>query len=281
MINYAANSDLGHGRENNEDYFLAFPERCLWILADGVGGHEAGEIASKLACEVIAREVVGGSNLEGAICAAHKAILEASPRGAGRLGMASTVVVLLVDGSNYQISWVGDSRCYVWSRHRELRQLTRDHSLVQCLVDDGVISKDQAVNHPRKNIVTQVLGQIDFPEVQVETVYGEFQEGEQFLMCSDGLTDYVIDADINELMSTRADIEDKVNALVLSALDNQANDNITVVLIDPSGRDIHITHEMEAVRADQLPAGNGKYAWTLLSIVLVLMIVFVFWYQRN
>lgn len=231
MLIYAAETDLGNQRSNNEDCYLAAPELCLWVMADGVGGQDAGEVASKIACDVIKSEVEGGAGLDEAVSSAHLAIQAAPEKGVGTPGMASTVVALLVHGSEYQIAWVGDSRAYLWS-HDRLEQLTHDQSLVQRLIDEGVISEEEAVNHPRRNLVIQALGQEKLEAVEVETVRGEFNEGDQILLCSDGLTDYVSDVDIKQYMETCPNEKDLAKALIKAALATEGKDNITVVVVN-------------------------------------------------
>jgi len=281
MLTYAAKTDLGNQRENNEDAFLARAQHGLWILADGVGGLDAGEIASDIACKSIADAVIAGESVEDAIQSAHRDIIDAPTTGVGQRGMASTIVVLLVHGDTYQISWVGDSRAYLWGsggdrQNAELKQLSKDQSLVQRLLDEGVITAEQAVDHPRKNLVLQALGQPDLSKLEVETVRGQFSQDDQLLLCSDGLSDYVSDKDISALLSANESTENKVNALVSRALRNEGKDNITAILVDLTTQDLASTQEVEAVsiarpQSHSETAAKNKHNKLLLACMIPLL----------
>jgi PPM family protein phosphatase len=281
MLTYAAKTDLGNQRDNNEDAFLVRAQHGLWILADGVGGLDAGEIASDIACKSIADAVINGESVEDAIQTAHQAIIKAPTTGVGQRGMASTIVVLLVHGDTYQISWVGDSRAYLWSSgdHQQagvLQQLSKDQSLVQKLLDEGVITAEQAVDHPRKNLVLQALGQPDLKLVEVETVRGQFRQDDQLLLCSDGLSDYVSDTDIAALLNASETTEDKVGALINQALRNEGKDNITAILVDLTTQDLSSTQEVEAVsiprpQSHSETAAKNKHNKLLLACIIPLV----------
>lgn len=231
MLRYAAKSDVGCHRSNNEDSFIAAPEMNLWVLADGVGGQDAGEVASDIACRVIRDAVSEGVNLEGAIHRAHDAILAAPEEGHGRPGMASTVVALRVDGDRFQVSWVGDSRCYLWSHDRGLEQISRDHSLVQRLLEEQHITEEEAAKHPGRNVVLQALGQESIERLQVDSIQDRFEDGQIVLMCSDGLNDYVAHEDIVAAFKNHTDVTDIADQLVAKTLANDGGDNVTVVVV--------------------------------------------------
>ena len=243
MLSYAAKTDVGNRRDNNEDCYLASPELSLWVMADGVGGHDAGEIASKIACDVIKSKVEEGQALAGAIDDAHQAIKSSSEQGVGRPGMATTVVVLLVKDNLYQIAWVGDSRGYLW-RDKNLLQLTHDQSLVQRLLDENLITQEEAYHHPRRNLVTQALGQDSLNNVEVEVVEGEFKDGDKIILCSDGLTDYIRDTQITQLLIDNNDESVLVNELVSAALGTEGKDNITVMAIKHSAQEMNNTQSI-------------------------------------
>ena len=232
MLNSAAKTDLGHARRNNEDCYLVCPDLSLWIMADGVGGHDAGEVASQIACDTIKSEVEKEQELVTAINTAHQSIKHSfEHEGVGRPGMASTVVAMLLRNNQYQIAWVGDSRAYLW-RDGKLTQLTHDQSLVQRMIDEKIITPQQARTHPKRNLVTQALGQQSVRELDVEVIEGELKSGDKILLCSDGLTDYVTDEEIAQLFDNNSDHQILVDELVSAALAASGKDNITVVAVN-------------------------------------------------
>ncbi|MFA7554251.1 MAG: protein phosphatase 2C domain-containing protein [Spongiibacteraceae bacterium] len=260
MLSYAAKTDLGNQRSNNEDYYLARPELGLWIMADGVGGQDAGEVASKIVCGVIQSEIKAGASLEDAINMAHQAVKASPAEGVGRVGMASTVVALQVHGKDFQVSWVGDSRAYLWSDD-QLTQLSHDQSLVQRLLDERVITAEQAQNHPRRNLVMQALGQQNLDAVEVESARGQFNEKDVILLCSDGLSDYVSDEKIIQILRSTSDENALVDALVAAALATEGKDNITVLAINMRPHKVEVTGQMKAIQAkDDTRAGVLKTA---------------------
>ncbi len=231
MLKFSARSDIGCHRSNNEDSFAACPEMNLWVLADGVGGQDAGEVASEITCRVIRQELEAGSSLEDAIHQAHDSVLAAPLDGIGRPGMASTVVALLVHGDGYQVSWVGDSRCYLWSEERGLDQVSRDHSLIQRLLEEQHISEEEAAVHPGRNVVLQAIGQENIQQLHVDSIKDEFEDGQVLLLCSDGLSDYVSHEDIAALLEGSDDLDAIADRLIAKTLANDGADNVTVVLV--------------------------------------------------
>ncbi|ARN74237.1 PP2C family protein-serine/threonine phosphatase [Oceanicoccus sagamiensis] len=275
MLSYAAKTDIGNQRSNNEDCFLASPELCLWVMADGVGGQDAGEIASRIVCNVIKSEIEAEHGLDDAINMAHQAVKASPAEGVGRPGMASTVVALLVHGSDYQVSWVGDSRAYLWSNN-ELAQLSHDQSLVQRLIDEEVITEEEAQNHPRRNLVIQALGQQNLDAVEVETARGKFKEGDLIILCSDGLTDYVTDAEIQQYIETCSDETALVDQLIDAALATEGKDNITVLAVNMKTKHIRETQQMQAVSVDDpkaeaetVEASSNHIALWLASLAVI------------
>lgn len=235
-IQHTAATDVGLRRDNNEDAFYSSPSEGLWVVADGMGGHAAGEVASSIVVQTIAREVQAGSNLVTAIQKSHHDILNAANSGVGGVGMGSTVVALKTEGKHYEICWVGDSRAYLLApsvdeEEMEFRQITTDHSYVQMLYQSGAISKEEIDNHPEKNIITQCLGSIELPDVSVDQIAGEWIPKSKILLCSDGLTDFVSDNDIKTILSTNRSIQSAAKALVQAALDGGGRDNITISIV--------------------------------------------------
>ncbi len=231
---YSAATDVGLQRTNNEDSYLSCPDLGLWIVADGMGGHAAGEVASAIVSETIKTEVENGAELSDAIQASHREVLTSAANGHGGQGMGSTVVTMQTNGHHYEIAWVGDSRAYLWSpsSDQRLKQLTTDHSYVQMLYQTGAISEEELDTHPEKNIITQCLGSIELESVSVDTCEGEWQKGEWIILCSDGLSDAVPSDDIVDILTNVTSAQAAADALIKSALDHGGKDNITVSVIE-------------------------------------------------
>ena len=181
-VSAACVSDVGRSRGHNEDNFGEDAKLGLWVVADGMGGHEAGEIASDLAVSHIFRQVADGTSVAEAVSKAHDLIRRAPSQGIGAPGMGTTVVAAQMTGSRYRIYWVGDSRAYLQGSEG-LRRLTADHSYVQRLLDQGVITAEQAKIHPERSVITQCLGVEGLPSVQVGETEGELYDGEVLLLC--------------------------------------------------------------------------------------------------
>jgi PPM family protein phosphatase len=230
MIEFGHLSHVGLRRELNEDTYYGDAELGLWLVADGMGGHEFGEVASALARDAVVREVRGGKPLKDAIRSADEDIIRQSRRRAESLPMGTTMVALRLDDNRFELAWVGDSRAYLWNG--ALRQLSSDHSYVQELIDQGAITAEQARTHPHRNVVTQALGVTDPENLKVETISGELRPGFQILLCSDGLTEEVNDATIGSLLAqAELSAQECVDHLVSAALDGGGSDNVTVVLL--------------------------------------------------
>lgn len=230
MIEFGHLSHVGLRRELNEDTYYGDAELGLWLVADGMGGHEFGEVASALARDAVVREVRAGRSLSEAIRSADEDIIGQSKRRADSLPMGTTVVALRIVDYRFELAWVGDSRAYLWNG--QLRQLSSDHSYVQELIDQGAISAEQARTHPHRNVVTQALGVTDPEHLKVETISGELRPGFQILLCSDGLTEEVSDTTIASLLShSEFSAQECVDHLVSAALDGGGSDNVTVILL--------------------------------------------------
>jgi serine/threonine protein phosphatase PrpC len=248
-ITYKAVSDVGRKRKGNEDSLFVNPEQHLFVVADGMGGHAAGEIASKVAVESINEFVCltggdeeitwpfgldenisyDGNRLKTAIRYANRKVLEATKEKSEYEGMATTVAAVLVDGNTANLGHVGDSRVYL-VRDGEITQLTSDHSWVNEQIQSGVISPDQARTHPLRNVVTRALG--GKPDLQVDMQQHKAKAGDILLLCSDGLTTMIPDEDIVRVVrEADGDVEKAAQALVASANAKGGEDNITVLLI--------------------------------------------------
>ncbi|MCD9033276.1 protein phosphatase 2C domain-containing protein [Luteimonas sp. Y-2-2-4F] len=231
MIEFGHLTHAGLRRELNEDTYYGDADLGLWLVADGMGGHEYGEVASALAREAVVREVRGGASLEQAIRTADEEIIRASRQRHDALPMGTTVVAARVEHGRFQVAWVGDSRAYLW-REGKLVQLSQDHSYVQELISQGAISTDQARHHPHRNVVTQALGVTEPQALKVETMSGELAPGMQLLLCSDGLTEEVDDRGIARILAHgECSAQECVDGLVAAALDGGGSDNVTVVLV--------------------------------------------------
>lgn len=231
MPDVACQTDTGCVRERNEDSYSAHPELGLWVVADGMGGVSGGEIASAIAVETIVREAGQGATLTAAMQDAHRAILAASDAGKGGHGMGTTAVALRLDGVRYELAWVGDSRAYVLERGQPLRQLTRDHSYVQELLDRGLIDSVQAASHPYRNVITKVLGSLESPEIDADHLSDELRPGDWLLLCTDGLNGELNDAEIGALILEAEAPEPAARELVTAALERGGHDNVTLILL--------------------------------------------------
>ncbi len=238
--NYSQATDVGLLRDNNEDAIWSDADLGLWVVADGMGGHAAGEVASEITVSVISDSIRQGRTLKDAISAAHQAVLEAAQDGSGRYGMGSTVVALHSLGNRYEIAWVGDSRAYLWSdRDKDgfsLQQLTIDHSYVQMLYQSGIISAEEMSGHPEKNVITQCLGSTELTELTVDVIEGSWHKYDWILLCSDGLSDTVSDQQICDILNEAENADLAVRELIQAALANGGKDNISVIIITaPNG----------------------------------------------
>ncbi|WP_096085949.1 PP2C family protein-serine/threonine phosphatase [Agaribacterium haliotis] len=234
---HAAATDLGLLRDNNEDAIFASAELGLWIVADGMGGHAAGEVASALAIDCIKAQINLGRPLAEAIQLAHRAIVDAANNGVGGHGMGSTVVALSNRGDDYEICWVGDSRAYLYQKasangDEDFRQLSTDHSYVQMLYQNGAISEDELATHPERNIITQCLGSVDLQHLKVDQVVGSWHKDMRILLCSDGLSDVVDAHKIKHVLASARSPDAACRQLISAALDSGGKDNVSVAVIE-------------------------------------------------
>lgn len=238
MINNLSSSyaitHRGAVRQLNEDAHVEINSHNLWVVADGMGGHEAGEVASQLVVDVIRTQVekfkledLNVSDIVKAIEDANKQLTEYSAQYLSNKTAGSTVTALFVKNERYYILWVGDSRAYLL-RNSKLTQVSRDHSQVNDLIDEGIISVEEAKNHPLSNVITRAVGVMD--EVKVDVVEGDINTGDIFLLCSDGLTGELSDEEIC-LSLEPSSIIDSGMALMHSSLVRGAKDNVTCILV--------------------------------------------------
>jgi serine/threonine protein phosphatase PrpC len=285
-IRSAVGTHVGRVREHNEDNHAARPDLGLWIVADGMGGHLAGEVASRILVDELVRRITQGDSLSSAVAATHHAVLAAVASGEGQPGMGSTVVALQIKDAKYQIAWVGDSRAYLVSQ-TNLRQITCDHTFVQQLIAAGAIAESEAAQHPDRNIVTQAIGTPAMAEVKVDVVKGQLYQGEQILLCSDGLTGEVSDQAIFEILSALGDDVSKVEALIAAALDHGGSDNVTVLLVSapddaPARPQRGNTVPIDARLLNQSLAGNASpnkstVIWAVIGGVCLAILLAMGW----
>ena len=230
---FGSRTDVGCVRDHNEDSLVVAPP--LFVVADGMGGHAAGEVASEIAVRVLsdrAPEHPDSEALGRAVQAANHAILKAAHEGRGREGMGTTCTAAMLEGERLIIAQVGDSRAYLLHRGH-LQQLTRDHSLVADLVEAGQITAEEARVHPQRSVITRALGSdprtvADLYEINVEA-------GDRLLLCSDGLSGMVLDADIEATLNRIRDPQRCASQLVNEAIAAGGHDNVTVIVADVAG----------------------------------------------
>ena len=235
----AAVSDVGRVREANEDSVFCSAESGVFVVADGMGGHAAGEVASRIASEMIGARLCGMEMsaaldevrslfLEAFVDAGSEIVRQAQEDEArGGMGTTATVLVLRPD-DNYIVGHIGDSRAYLLRGGRFAR-ITKDHSWVEEQVDRGMISREQAFRHPQSNIITRALGTDPVPAPDL--FVGEMRSGDRFLVCSDGLTDMVDEDRIAKIMGNVDDPEKTASRLVSEANLAGGTDNVTALVV--------------------------------------------------
>lgn len=237
-------TDTGKKRSLNEDSFFAdkIKDVHLAVVCDGLGGAKGGSVASSLAVKTfvdtfneLANPLVDDNNykaiLIAAVARANDEIYSLAVDQKNLNGMGTTIVACVFDGEEYHIVNVGDSRLYlIDDKNNEIVQITKDHSLVQKLIEDGTLTKEQAENYPNKNVITRALGVDDIVDVDF---YKEKYTLGVILLCSDGLYNYVSENDIQRYVSYYDDIDHCTNELIAKANENGGGDNITVVIIKP------------------------------------------------
>lgn len=260
MHEFGAGTHVGNLRDNNEDSYVCDPERELWIVADGMGGLGFGEVASAISTHTVATHVKEGHGINQAIEIAHKRIKEYADTEGKGTNMGTTLVLLLSQGSLYNVFWVGDSRAYSF-QDNTISQLTTDHSLVQSLIEQGQITAEEAESDPRKNAVTRALGVQELETVRADSISEKWQPGQKILLCSDGLTDCVSTKDIAAILAEDGTDQSRVDKLIEAALAGGGKDNITIILVSASKntkRSESDTHVPEnATDRTQVPFDGG------------------------
>ena len=250
-IRYAAKTDVGMKRTHNEDYFSLMEDEQLFIVADGMGGHSSGEVASRMAAETISEFYQRTKDEEATwpykmdrslsyienrlVCGiklANYKIYEAASKDIRFKGMGTTVVTCLINGDKIYIAHVGDSRCYRL-RNSEMAQITRDHSLLEDYKEAKPdMTEEEERNFPHKNVITRALGMRDTVQVDIKT--HDVADGDLFLLCSDGLSTMVPDEHIEQILKSSEDLEKSVAELVDQANRAGGTDNITTLILNCS-----------------------------------------------
>jgi len=243
IFNFCALTDTGRARQNNEDSVVYDPQTGVAVLADGMGGYNAGEVASGMATAYIL-ESMGvrlrdtpqtltsqfvRSAMEACVSEANQSIFNAAAGNPSYSGMGTTLVMGVFQPGLAHIGHIGDSRCYRL-RGGQLQQITRDHSLLQEQLDAGLVTPEQALHSNIKNLVTRAMGVEQFTQLEVNEHIVEL--GDIYLMCSDGLSDMVGPDDLAKILTVDSTLESKVEALIDAANDNGGRDNISVLLVE-------------------------------------------------
>ncbi|HUK20795.1 MAG TPA: Stp1/IreP family PP2C-type Ser/Thr phosphatase [Gemmatimonadales bacterium] len=236
-ITSSGRSDVGIIRSGNEDSFIMVPERGIWVVADGMGGHAAGEVASEMAVRFVARELgslldasdeTAAERMRAAIRAANGAIFQRTLTEHDKRGMGTTVTALVLHDGRFLIGQVGDSRAYLYRENR-LIQLTKDHSYVQEQVDAGYLTPEQARSHPYSNVITRCVGANN--EVLPDIYVGALKPKDLFLLASDGLTGMLEDQELGDLLGANRAPQETVDLLIAEANRRGGLDNITAILV--------------------------------------------------
>ena len=227
-------TDVGKARKLNEDSMLVRPDVGMWAVADGMGGHEAGDVASQMVVSVLNEIQLGSSlekyinDIEDALVNVNKKLIEIAHQGEKPTTCGSTVVVMLAYEKYCAFLWAGDSRLYR-IRDNKIIQLTTDHSQVQLYVEQGLISKEEAESHPHANMITRAVGATE--DFVLDVDMQEMKKADRYLLCSDGLTKHISDLDFEKMLA-KGDVEKKCIELIDLTLARGAKDNVTAVLVD-------------------------------------------------
>lgn len=276
---FGSRTDIGYVRDHNEDSLIIIPP--LFAVADGMGGHEAGEIASEITVNTLAELAPSHLDAEGltaAVEAANYNVMKAPRQGIGRDGMGTTLTAAMLEGERLLIAQVGDSRAYLLHKGH-LQQITRDHSLMADLIEAGQITPEEARVHPNRSVITRAIGsdihmRPDIYELNVDA-------GDRILLCSDGLSSMISNNAIESIMRRQSDAQHCADELVTAALENGGADNVTVVVADVPGfsevREKKRAHKSRvfyiglaiALVAVIFAAGFGGYAFISNSAYLI------------
>lgn len=223
----------GASRPHNEDAILERPDYGLWMVADGMGGHQGGDVASRLACEKVdqlcrSNRPVSESALRQALEHAHRGIRQYSEEVLAGNTIGSTVVALMIQDASFQLLWAGDSRCYRL-REGQIEQLSTDHTQVQAMVEEGMLSAREADSHPMAHMITRALGATE--ALQLDQLAGEVRPGDRFLLCSDGVSGEFSSDELRAFLS-RGTSDESARAILHAALVNECSDNVSCIIVN-------------------------------------------------
>jgi len=241
-MKWAAKSHVGKVRENNEDSFYAKNSKCgVFVVADGMGGHNAGEVASKMAIDIVSNyidENIGNNNLksiseinkvlDAAIEEANEKIYNESILNESMEGMGTTFTIAIIHNMKIFVGHVGDSRAYIL-KNDDINQITQDHTLVCELLKNGNITELEAKNHPKRNIITKALG--TDRKINPDFKSYDLEEGDLIILCTDGLTNHIDNQEIKDIFMNYLDLNEACQLLINLANDRGGYDNITIVAI--------------------------------------------------
>lgn len=230
---FGSRTDVGHVREHNEDSLTVVPP--LFAVADGMGGHEAGEVASEIAINTLnelAPDHADADALARAVAAANLEVIKAPAKGIGREGMGTTLTAAILEGERLLIAQVGDSRAYLLHQGK-LQQLTRDHSLMADMIEAGQLTEEEARVHPNRSVITRAIG--SDPHMQPDIYELNVEAGDRILLCSDGICTMLEDRAIEPIMARSGNAQKCADALVDAALEAGGYDNATAVVMDVEG----------------------------------------------
>lgn len=226
-------SQTGKRREHNEDAVFVDEQSGLWLVADGMGGHACGEVASVLATEIVSTSTAKGTELGEAINHAHLSILEQAQTQPEQQGMGTTIVAAQSLKTGFKIAWVGDSRAYMFNgtpKTGKLRQITTDHTFVQDMVYREVLTTEEAVNHPRGNLINRSLGMVK-GRFKVDSVKVYPETTGHLLLCSDGVSDYLSQQQIQTPFEQAKTLQEIADAISIAVLNTEAADNFSFILV--------------------------------------------------
>jgi protein phosphatase len=270
MTTIAGVTNPGHRPGDNQDSIGWDEARSLAFVADGLGGHASGQIASGIVKQTML-QLAGTLDLRAAVLRAHAAVVDAARQGEQVRGMASTIVAVQIARRMAKIVWAGDSRAYLWRRPNQILRLTRDHSVVEELRDPAGLSEADMRTHPQRNEVTNVLGAGD-PVPSVNEI--PLQSGDWILLCSDGLTGELTDEEIASTLTGAAAPGKAAEALIAAALERGGHDNVSAVLVEYDG---------PSKRTYSLRLSEGQITWlaVLGGIVLAVVLAGAWWWLRG
>ena len=238
-MKYAACTHAGKKRSNNEDC-IYLPQDSgspqIVVVADGMGGHNAGEVASSMAVKTLCEYFTGKdtqtiieTHIRESLVLANENVLRESYTNVEYIGMGTTLTLAVLQNESLIVGHVGDSRAYLFNQ-KGLRLITRDHSFVQELIDNGLITEDEAMVHPRRNIITRAIGISN--NLEIDIIHTDWQQGDILLLCSDGLTQHVLFDEIKKVLSDKtSDLNQMAHMLFTLAMDKGGTDNISVILV--------------------------------------------------